>query len=209
MQSVYNPNNTINYPVMNPMMQDSLDYAFQVGQPQLDNQMTSIGINPIGSSQPQMHPTYIPIPEQARMSLVAILNQLVCDCISLTYSAKQAHWNIKGKDFIAIHRLFDEVFSLGNELVDTFAETGVTIGGQATGTIDHAVKVSRLAPFPLLINDSHTLIIEVTERLAAISQYLSEAISQTESLDKTIQNDLMTAQSKVNKMIYFLESHLH
>lgn len=202
MQSVYNPNNTINYPVMNPMMQDSLDYAFQIGQPQLDNTelMTDI---------PKMHPTYNPIPEGARTQLVVILNQLVCDCISLTYSAKQAHWNIKGKDFIAIHRLFDEVFSLGNELVDTFAETVVTIGGQATGTIDHAVKVSRLAPFPLLINDSHTLIIEVTERLAAISQYLGEAISQTESLDKTIQNDLMTAQSKVNKMIYFLESHLH
>lgn len=211
MQSPYIPTNTINYP-----FQDSLDHTstwlsdppFQIGQPDLMGQ-SNLGMSIGNSSQLIMHPTYNPLPEQVRMQLVTILNQLVCDCLSLTYAAKQAHWNIKGQGFIAIHRLFDEVHDLGDTLVDSFAEMVTTLGGQAMGTIDYATSITRLAPFPLTINDSKQLIIELTERLAAVSQYLIEAIGQTETLDKTTQNELMNAQVQINKKIYFLESHLH
>jgi starvation-inducible DNA-binding protein len=155
-----------------------------------------------------MHPTFNPLPEGDRRQIVVILNQLVADCISLTYAAKQAHWNVKGAEFISVHRLFDEVYDLASELTDAFAEAVISLGGQAYGTVEYAAQESRLPLFPLDQTEPKGLITEVVKRLAAVSAYLIEAIGQTATLDLTTQNDLMTAQAKVNKYIYFLESHL-
>lgn len=152
--------------------------------------------------------TFNPLPEANRAALVEVLNQLVADCISLTYAAKQAHWNVTGENFISIHQLFDQVYELASELSDLFAETVLTMGGQALGTVEYVVQETRLDPFPLEETDDQTLISEMCERLGALSGYLIEAIQQTGRLDLTTQNDLMTAQAKVNKYIYFLESHL-
>ncbi len=155
-----------------------------------------------------MHPTFHPLPESNRRALVVILNQLVADSLSLAYAAKQAHWNIKGPDFMARHKLLDEVYGLFSELVDQFAETIISLGGQAYGTVEYAARESLIAPFPLDINDEKQVLLEITKRVAAFSAELIEAISKAQTYDLTTQNDLMTAHTNVNKYLYFLESHL-
>jgi len=49
------------------------------------------------------------LPSKARMEAVDLLNRHLADAIDLAYQAKQAHWNVKGPSFIALHELFDEV----------------------------------------------------------------------------------------------------
>jgi len=42
-----------------------------------------------------------------RADVIVILNARLADSIDLMHQAKQAHWNVKGPSFIALHTLFD------------------------------------------------------------------------------------------------------
>ena len=62
---------------------------------------------------------------------MALLNTSLADCIDLQMQAKQAHWNVKGPNFIALHKLFDEVNVAVSDYVDEIAERTVQLGGVA------------------------------------------------------------------------------
>ena len=49
------------------------------------------------------------LPAHTRAEIIGILNARLADSIDLMHQAKQAHWNVKGQSFIALHELFDEV----------------------------------------------------------------------------------------------------
>lgn len=55
----------------------------------------------------ELHETKIDIAKGKREKLVEILNQSLADAMDLKSQAKQAHWNVKGGNFIALHELFD------------------------------------------------------------------------------------------------------
>jgi len=56
-----------------------------------------------------MYKTKNDIPEKTRAALVELLNARLADSVDLMHQAKEAHWNVKGPSFIALHKLFDEV----------------------------------------------------------------------------------------------------
>ena len=55
-------------------------------------------------------------------AIIALLNQLLANTIAFKLSAKQAHWNVRGANFIALHELFDKVSSAVDEYADMLAE---------------------------------------------------------------------------------------
>src|SRR5436189_3098007 len=61
----------------------------------------------------RLYPTKNDLPEAARREAIGLLNQRLADCIDLQTQCKQAHWNVKGPTFIALHKLFDEVNEAG------------------------------------------------------------------------------------------------
>jgi starvation-inducible DNA-binding protein len=68
-------------------------------------------------------------PKSARIALAALLNQQLADALDLGLQAKQAHWNVKGPAFIALHELFDAVAAKISEFTDELAERTVALGG--------------------------------------------------------------------------------
>src|SRR5262245_44620603 len=69
------------------------------------------------------------LPMASRTPVVELLNQRLADAIDLQGQCKQAHWNVKGPSFIALHKLFDDVYAEVSEYVDTIAERIVQLGG--------------------------------------------------------------------------------
>ena len=85
------------------------------------------------------------LPEKNRIEIASLLQDRLADSIDLMLQAKQAHWNVKGPHFIALHELFDKVYNNTAAYVDSIAERIVQLGGTAQGTIRAAAKQSSLA----------------------------------------------------------------
>src|SRR5258708_5646865 len=88
------------------------------------------------------YPTKNDLPEAGRREAVALLNQRLADCIDLQTQSKQAHWNVKGPSFIALHKLFDEINTAVAEYADLLAERVVQLGGIAEGTVEGVARRS-------------------------------------------------------------------
>src|SRR6516165_192791 len=82
----------------------------------------------------RLHPTKNDLSENVRSKAVALLGSRLADCIDLQTQTKQAHWNVKGPEFIALHKLFDEINEDVEDYVDLIAERAVQLGGAVEGT---------------------------------------------------------------------------
>ena len=101
----------------------------------------------------ELHNTKIDLGKENREKVIKILNQRLADASDLKSQAKQAHWNVKGMHFIALHELFDQVATEVETHIDDIAERVTTLGGTAMGTIRVAAQSSSLAEYPLEITD--------------------------------------------------------
>jgi len=76
--------------------------------------------------------------EKVRIQLETVLQERLADSIDLQIQAKQAHWNVKGPSFIALHELFDKIAEESEEYPDLIAERIVHLAG-AEGTVQVVV----------------------------------------------------------------------
>src|SRR5215510_4467554 len=95
-----------------------------------------------------MYQTKHDLPAHTRAEVIGILNARLADSIDLMHQAKQAHWNVKGPSFIALHKLFDEVVDAAEDYMDLLAERVVQVGGTAEGTIQVAPARTGPKPYP-------------------------------------------------------------
>src|SRR5215468_8331271 len=86
--------------------------------------------------------------EAIRIKAIELLNAWLADCIDLQTQTKQAHWNVKGPHFIALHELFDKINEEVEDYVDEIAERAVQLGGVAQGTTRMVAKRSSLPEYP-------------------------------------------------------------
>ncbi len=54
-----------------------------------------------------LHSTGNDLNSNAKTVAIALLNARLADAIDLALLTKQAHWNIKGPQFIALHEMID------------------------------------------------------------------------------------------------------
>src|SRR6266699_5604617 len=89
------------------------------------------------------------ISEAIRVKVIELLNARLADCIDLQTQTKQAHWNVKGPHFIALHELFDKINEEVEDYVDDIAERAVQLGGVAEGAARMVAKRSSLNEHPV------------------------------------------------------------
>src|SRR5258708_12892323 len=86
--------------------------------------------------------------EAIRTKEVQLLNGRLADAIDLQTQTRQAHWNVKGPHFIALHELFDKINEDVEEYVDEIAERAVQLGGVAEGTAPMLPNPTPLPHYP-------------------------------------------------------------
>jgi starvation-inducible DNA-binding protein len=153
--------------------------------------------------------TKIDLPADTRAKVIALLNQQLADTFDLFSQIKQAHWNVKGMHFIALHELFDKLAEQTEDYVDDIAERATALGGVAIGTARAAGKASRLPEFPLDGVHGKTAVEALVERYAALAASTRKAIETAASLGDADTSDLFTGVSReLDKSLWFLEAHL-
>lgn len=156
-----------------------------------------------------LHSTKIDLPKGKREKVIAILNQRLSDAADLRSQAKQAHWNVKGMNFIALHELFDQVATELEVHVDDIAERITTLGGTAMGTIRVAAQNSSLAEYPLEITDGAAHVDALSTALADFGKKVRADIDKADELGDADTADLFTGISRaIDKQLWFVEAHL-
>lgn len=158
---------------------------------------------------PKLYATKNDLSEQTRSQVIALCNARLADSVDLQTQVKQAHWNVKGPDFIALHKLFDEINEDVEEYVDLTAERVVQLGGVAEGTARLAVKASKLPEYPATIAEGHQHVDALSTALAAYGKLARAAIDEADKLGDADTADIFTEISRgVDKWLWFVEAHL-
>jgi starvation-inducible DNA-binding protein len=156
-----------------------------------------------------MNPTKNDIPESTRKKAVKLLNARLADVIDLQTQMKQAHWNVKGPHFIALHELFDKINEAVEEYVDMIAERAVQLGGIALGTARLVAERSTLAEYPHDITAGEQHVDAVSNALAAFGKAARAAIDEADALKDADTTDLFTEVSRgIDMWLWFVEAHL-
>jgi starvation-inducible DNA-binding protein len=155
-----------------------------------------------------MHTTKNDIPEKSRAKIVALLNARLADAIDLYLQTKQAHWNVKGPQFIALHELFDKVAQAVEDGIDEIAERAVMLGGTALGTVQVVGRDSTLKAYPTDIARGSDHVEALSSALAAYAKSIRAAIDTATQAGDADTADLFTGISRdIDKHLWFVEAH--
>jgi starvation-inducible DNA-binding protein len=158
--------------------------------------------------KPAMFATKNDLSEEIRTKAIELLNARLADAIDLATQIKQAHWNVKGANFIALHELFDKINEDVQDYVDDIAERAVQLGGIAEGTARMAAKRSTLSEYPTKTVDGPDHVEALSSVLAAFGKLARAAIDSANDLGDLDTADLFTEISRViDKWLWFVEAH--
>jgi len=153
--------------------------------------------------------TRIDLPPDVRMAMIALLNERLAESTDYVLSIKQAHWNVKGREFIALHEMLDEMFAEAVEYADLIAERAVILGGQARGTLQSAAEGTTLSPFPLEATSVSDLLTALAVSAGKLANLVRAAADQAAKEDDLGTADLFTEVSRgLDKQLWYLEAHL-
>jgi starvation-inducible DNA-binding protein len=149
------------------------------------------------------------IPEARRVKVNALMNHRLADAIDLQAQLKQAHWNVKGPNFIGLHELFDKISEAAEAYVDLIAERIVQLGGVAEGTVRISASRSRLEEYPLGISDGTAHVDAVVKALSTFGHEVRESIEEANTLEDADAADIFTEVSRgIDKWLWFVEAHI-
>jgi starvation-inducible DNA-binding protein len=153
--------------------------------------------------------TRVDISEASREQLVPLLNARLADSFDLYSQLKQAHWNVKGSDFIQLHELYDTVAESVLEYVDMIAERATALGGLALGTARMAAEASILDEYPVGAAEGMDTVSAIADRLAVFGAAVRAGIDEAAKLGDQDTADLFTEVSRtIDKHLWFVEAHL-
>ena len=157
-----------------------------------------------------MHNTRNSLPEEQRTKLVEVLNRRLADSIDLMLQTKQAYWNMKGPQFMALHTLFGQIACGVEAYVDLLAERVVQLGGSADGTAYVVTRRTSLDRYPLEVADGNGHIEALATVLASFGKHIRYAIGQATELIDADSAALFTDLSRdIDTWLWLVETHLH
>lgn len=156
-----------------------------------------------------LHATKMSLPKKERTQIIVLLNDTLASTSDLYAQLKQAHWNIKGEQFIALHLLFDTIAEEVEGQVDIVAERITSLGGTAFGTLQQAAKNTQLRLYPIDIFSAKDHLTHLTHNFAILGELSRDNIEETEKLGDFATSDLYIALTRMlDKNLWFLEAHL-
>lgn len=141
--------------------------------------------------------------------MVELLNGSLAATLDLYTHAKQAHWNVRGVHFMALHELFDKVSQDALPWIDDIAERAAQLGGEVSGTLRMSSKATSLREYPLGIAEDRIHAAALADSLAQYAKLVRKNIEVADDAGDIDTSDLFTEISReADKMLWFVEAHV-
>ncbi len=146
--------------------------------------------------------------QNAKGVSMELLQARVAEAIDMSLITKQAHWNLKGPQFIGVHLMLDTFRKEQDEYVDTMAERIIQLGGTVRGTVQEVSARSKLESYPVDIYQVSDHIHALIERYAAVANAIRDSIDEVDEAGDADTADIFTEVSRgIDKQLWFLEAH--
>lgn len=156
-----------------------------------------------------LHSSRISIPEKVRVEVIDVLNKTLASTADLYNQLKQAHWNVKGMNFIALHLLFDQIAEEVEDQVDVIAERITALGGTALGTTQTIGENTVLRVYPTNIFQAKDHLEHLIHNVGILAEHAEEIMKFTEEVGDMSTNDVYIDLARLlEKNLWFLEAHL-
>jgi starvation-inducible DNA-binding protein len=157
----------------------------------------------------KLYASRVDLLESDRLELITLLNQHLVDTLDLKTQVKQAHWNVKGMAFIALHELFDRFATTLENYIDMLAERVTALGGVAMGTVRIAAASSSLPEYDLQAVEGRDHLLALAERYGQYARQTRLNSDRSTGLNDADTADLFTEISRqIDKDLWFIEAHL-
>jgi len=137
--------------------------------------------------------------EESRERIGQLLNETVVDLIKLRRVTKQAHWNVTGQHFYAIHDTTADLAAVLEDEIDAIAERSLAVGVPVDARTVRVGSTSRLIDGPNGFNPDYSMARIMTMRLAKMSRLLTKNIDRMDEVDLVSQDLLIGAKTIVDK----------
>jgi len=138
------------------------------------------------------------------------LSKLLADEFVLYTKTRNAHWNVEGSDFHAVHKFFEEQYEFLDEVMDDVAERIRSLGHYAPATLKEYLKLTKLTEQTREKNSSAGFIKELLADHEAIIIELRERVSlfMDEYKDAGTSDFITGLMERHEKMAWMLRAHL-
>jgi starvation-inducible DNA-binding protein len=120
--------------------------------------------------------TSIGIKEENRKAVAIQLSKLLADEFVLYTKTRNAHWNVEGPDFHAMHLFFESQYNQLDEIMDSVAERIRSIGHYAPATLQSFLQLTHLS--------------ELGERDNTSKDFMKELLNDHESIIEFIRGNI-------------------
>ncbi|MFW0793586.1 DNA starvation/stationary phase protection protein [Gordonia sp. CPCC 205515] len=136
------------------------------------------------------------------------LQETLVDLIDLSLIAKQAHWNVVGKQFRSVHLELDVLVTVTREFTDAAAERATAIGVSPDGRAETVAKTAHTKGFGEGWTKDGDVVAAVVENLQTVIAGLRERISVTEKTDPVTQDLLIGFASKLEQLHWMWQAQI-
>jgi starvation-inducible DNA-binding protein len=153
--------------------------------------------------------TNIGIKEKDRQAVADQLAKLLADEFVLYTKTRNAHWNVEGPDFHAMHIFFESQYEQLDEVMDSVAERIRKIGHYAPGTLTQLLQLTHLTEKSDSKNDSMGFLKELLEDHESIIEFIRGNINPiADKYNDAGTSDFITGLMETHEgMAWMIRSH--
>lgn len=147
-----------------------------------------------------------PLGEQERKVAGEALQGALVDLLDLSLTAKQAHWNLIGRNFKVVHEHLDEIVDLARNSADDVAERAVAIGVNPDGRSRTVADRTELPQLEVGYLNVDKVVAAVTDTLGQIITRFRERIAATDEPDPVTQDLLISVTAELEKQHWMFQA---